>query len=108
MSVFKIVEKEFVCHIANWLVLFLILQSIIICPVKFFLYNLLYTSFSSFKTEYIYGKQYSQEIKNSNAFQHKKQDTMALIIKGRFRFKGSSGCKPHDSNCINTDKFSAI
>ena len=25
----------------------------------FFLYDLLYTSFSSFKTEYIYGKQYS-------------------------------------------------
>ncbi len=58
MSVFKIVKKELVCLIANLIVLFLILKSIIIFSVKFFLYDLLYTSFSSFKTEYIYGKQY--------------------------------------------------
>ncbi len=58
MSVFKIAKKELMWHIANLLVLFLILQSIIICSVKFFLYDLFYTSFSSFKTEYIYGKQY--------------------------------------------------
>ncbi len=59
MSVLDIVKKELVCHIANWLVLFLILKSIIICSVKFFLYDLKYTSFSSFKTEYIYEKQYN-------------------------------------------------
>ncbi len=61
MSVLDIVKKELVCHIANWLVLFLILKSIIICSVKFFLYDLLYTSFSSFKTEYIYEKQYNKK-----------------------------------------------
>ncbi len=35
MSVFKIVKKELMCHIANWLVLFLIPKSVIIysgCP----------------------------------------------------------------------------
>ncbi len=58
MSVFRIVKKELVCHIANWLVLFLKLKPIIIFSVKFFLYDLLYTGFSSFKTEYIYEKQY--------------------------------------------------
>ena len=61
MSVFKIVKKELLGHIANWLVLILILKSIIICSVKFFLYDLLYTGFSSFKTEYIYGKQYRED-----------------------------------------------
>ncbi len=30
---FKIVKKELVCHIANWLVYLLILQLIIICSV---------------------------------------------------------------------------
>ena len=33
LSVFKIVKKELMCHIANLLVLFLILQSIIMCSV---------------------------------------------------------------------------
>ncbi len=33
MRVFKIVKKELMCHIDNLLVLFLILQSIIMCSV---------------------------------------------------------------------------
>ncbi len=44
------------CHVVE---LNLKLKSIIIGSVKFFLYDLLYTSFSSFKTEYIYEKQYN-------------------------------------------------
>ncbi len=59
MSVFKVVKKELVSHIANLSELFLILKSIIICSVKFFLYDLLDTGFSSIKTEYIYGKQFN-------------------------------------------------
>ncbi len=36
-----------------------IVQQINNMALKFFLYDLLYTSFSSFKTEYIYDKQYN-------------------------------------------------
>ncbi len=59
LSVFKIAKKELVCHIANLLVLFLVLKSIIICSVCSF-FTISYTGFSSFKTEYIDGKQYKE------------------------------------------------